>query len=504
MAELILGAVAFGVATPGVIIAFAECGKHIQKRIQTFNDAPAIVKELDKFGYELHQGKIKINLELAEWANSLDDIDQTIKDSIGAHINKLRAVVIEVEHCLSDMVDKNGQVRRFYFTFIGGRKAQRVVKVLKNWQNDFFNIIALIDMRNRVSRQDVSLPRSKYAPKHCTLLSSHPELFFGAAEVLRNREAQEISVLVERKQLFDANTISDIREIASILASRSLQNASGGGILKCLGYREQGNCAELVFEVPQCEDRPYLLSDAIISDRSKPYGGEYSLDSRYRIARQLCDTVIKVFSLGLVHKSIRTDTILLVIEEEKLDDKKHLDAPYFTSLGSPYLTTWTLLRKATGTTSGPGISGTIEDFYRHPKRQGIQPEQRYNFGHDIYSLGVCLLEIGLWEPFFISNNTTTLSALYKEVAVQQGFVKKIHADQIEQLTWPAIVPKVLLFLAQHVVPQRMGFAFSQLIVACLTCLEGGMGDPECFKKSRPEAATRFNDLISQSFTFTSA
>jgi hypothetical protein len=34
-------------------------------------------------------------------------------------------------------------------------------------------------------------------------------------------------------------------------------------------------------------------------------------------------------------------------------------------------------------------------------------------------------------------------------------------------------------------------------------LEGGMGDTDCFKKSQPEAAIRFNDFVSQSFAFAS-
>jgi hypothetical protein len=158
MAELILGAVAFGVATTGVIIAFAQCGEYIQEKVQTFKDASVIIKELGKFGHDLHQGQIKINLELAEWANSLEDVDQIIKDSIGDYITKLRTVLIEVEHCLSSMVDRNGQLRKFYFTLIGERKAQQIVKKLKSWQIDFFNVIQLIEMKRRVRPSDISLP----------------------------------------------------------------------------------------------------------------------------------------------------------------------------------------------------------------------------------------------------------------------------------------------------------------------------------------------------------
>lgn len=494
MAELILGAVAFGIGTPGVIIAFAQCGEYIQKKVHTFKDAPAIIQELGKFGRDLHQGQIKINLELAQWANSLQDVDQIIKDSIEDYIAKLRTVIIEVEHCLSGMVDKHGQLRRFYFTLVGERKAQQVVKNLKGWQIDFFNVIQLIEMRRRVLPSDVSLPWNKYRPKSCNRFSAHPDLLVGNAEIIRNSSATGISVLVEQKYIHDTNTLSDIREVATILASQSYSNASGGGILKCLGYREQDRRAELVFELPASAQKPVMLSDAILSDQGTPH---HSLDARYRLARQLCDTIFSVFTSGLVHKNIRTSTILLLHEDSS--------SPSTTTshLGFPYLTTWTLLRKASGLTSGPGASNLVEDFYRHPKRQGIQPEQRYNFGHDMYSLGVCLLEIGLWEPFLTSSSdgSVTISATYKETVSHLRLVEGRDMHRIDRLIWPAVVPKVLVHLAKTQIPQRMGNAYAELIIAFLTCLDGGMGDTECFRKSQPEAALRFNDFVSQSFAF---
>ena len=480
MAELILGAVAFGIATPGVIIAFAECGEYIQNKVQTFKDAPAVIKELGRFGRDLHQGQIKINLELAEWANSLEDVDPMIKASIGDYITKLRTVLIEVEHCLSSMVDKNGQLRRFYFTVVGERKAQHIVKSLKSWQVDFFNVIHLIELRRRVLPSDVSLSWNKYRPKSFSRLSARPDLLVGTAEIIRKNRATAISVLVEQKEIHDENTVSDIREVASILASRSYANASGGGILKCLGYRElnrRDQGFELVFELPTKAPKLRMLSEAIMSDQRDGSGVRHSLDSRYRLARQLCDIVFSVFTSGLVHKNIRTTTILLAVEDDD-DNNNNNKSPSTTTseLGNPYLTTWTLLRKATGLTSGPGASGTLEDFYRHPKRQGIQPEQRYNFGHDLYSLGVCLLEMALWEPFFTSDGSTVaISTLYRTAAVHLRLVEEQCAGDIEALTWPATVPKVLLHLARSEIPQRLGIAYAELVVACLTCLEGGWG-----------------------------
>jgi hypothetical protein len=42
----------------------------------------------------------------------------------------------------------------------------------------------------------------------------------------------------------------------------------------------------------------------------------------------------------------------------------------------------------------------VEDcIYQHPDRWGADTEYRFSMLHDIYSLGVVLLEIGLWKPF---------------------------------------------------------------------------------------------------------
>jgi hypothetical protein len=57
-----------------------------------------------------------------------------------------------------------------------------------------------------------------------------------------------------------------------------------------------------------------------------------------------------------------------------------------------------------GSTSGSDRAGSAEHdwhlkVYRHPELQAMTTD--YNFGHDIYALGVCLLEIGLWTALVL-------------------------------------------------------------------------------------------------------
>jgi hypothetical protein len=68
-----------------------------------------------------------------------------------------------------------------------------------------------------------------------------------------------------------------------------------------------------------------------------------------------------------------------------------------------YILDWTYVRETTGTTSQHGGDPTwLRAMYQHPDRQGqpgSYPEVAYEAKHDIYSLGVTLLEVFLWIPF---------------------------------------------------------------------------------------------------------
>jgi hypothetical protein len=60
---------------------------------------------------------------------------------------------------------------------------------------------------------------------------------------------------VERKQITHENISSDLKEIAAILASNPYKNRSGGGVLNCLGYREENSAIEIIFQLPEITRR---------------------------------------------------------------------------------------------------------------------------------------------------------------------------------------------------------------------------------------------------------
>ncbi|KAK3987133.1 hypothetical protein QBC44DRAFT_246691, partial [Cladorrhinum sp. PSN332] len=106
------------------------------------------------------------------------------------------------------------------------------------------------------------------------------------------------------------------------------------------------------------------------------------------------------------------------------------------------------------------------DIYRHPDHFQHKPkrDRRHTMGHDIYSLGVCLLEIGLWES--LVNGTVPSARLKKAIpGIDTGTEAWWTDEQIQT------VKEELIELAREELPRTMGVMYSQLVVACLTCLD---------------------------------
>lgn len=144
-----------------------------------------------------------------------------------------------------------------------------------------------------------------------------------------------------------------------------------------------------------------------------------------------------VHLFGFVHKNIRPETILLFPDDG--------------SIGSAFLVGFDSFRMASGKTLRRGEASWKRDLYQHPDRMGITPTEDYVMQHDIYSLGVCLLEIGLWETFvsYEDNN-------------QRSMLSGLHSFQLQEK---------LLYMARTELRGRMGTKYSGIVVTCLTCMD---------------------------------
>ena len=156
-----------------------------------------------------------------------------------------------------------------------------------------------------------------------------------------------------------------------------------------------------------------------------------------------------VHVFGFVHKNIRPETVLT------------LQDVHGTAL-STFLLGFENLRTEQGRTYLRGDDDWEKNLYRHPSRQGCMPEEEYCMQHDIYSLGVCLLEIGLWASFVTydesGENTRPSAAL--------GL-----SSEGTELHWPRSLKEHLVAVARLQLSRCMGPKYAEVVETCLTCLD---------------------------------
>ena len=138
------------------------------------------------------------------------------------------------------------------------------------------------------------------------------------------------------------------------------------------------------------------LRDLLLGDT-----GTVSLMHRLVIARSIARSVIFLHSAAFVHKNIQPETVLV------------------TASRASYLVGFERFRAAETQTYRQVEALWQKNIYRHPMRQGEAPEEAYTMQHDVYSLGVCLLEIGLWTSFVKYNADIAVPGIAEITAIPQ-------------------------------------------------------------------------------------
>lgn len=244
----------------------------------------------------------------------------------------------------------------------------------------------------------------------------------------------------------------DVRELARKL---SCVDPIAFGILQCRGVirnLDADNKRPCSFDfVLQILDK---LSDPKSLRSYLSLGTDHTLTDRLNLAKQLVKSVSYVHTLGFVHKNVRPET-LLAFQDNK------------STLGTMFLTGFQKIRMADGRTRRSGDSAWEKNLYHHPQRQGVNPEETYVMQHDIYSLGVCLLEIGIWESFVAYEDDTAAPTPTKSLNIALGDA---------EFSRPFLMKEHLVALAKHRLPRSMGERYEQIVVNCLTCLDADNAD----------------------------
>jgi hypothetical protein len=197
-------------------------------------------------------------------------------------------------------------------------------------------------------------------------------------------------VLVEYKKWRMTNdkdhkmeTENEIHRLARVLATAGTLHLS---TLEFRGFieQEQEKRYAFVFDYPRGAgiDQPITLNN-ILGNTSA--GSASLLPFRFNMAQILAESLGAFHSDGWVHKSVCSQSVVFFND--------HNSKPIYRK---PYLVNFEYARPATSVTTYASNEDPARRVYVHPDRQPGS-STKFNAEHELYSLGVVLLEIGLWK-----------------------------------------------------------------------------------------------------------
>jgi serine/threonine protein kinase len=205
---------------------------------------------------------------------------------------------------------------------------------------------------------------------------------------------KEVEVLVDYKHYEDPSIreklfgrMNEIVELChSLKASESIK------VLHCRGYfhDESIEAFGLVYDFPSGFSA-YTRGKRIKATTLHQilFDGARSqmplLINRFKLAKTLAGNVSELHKIGWVHKGISSSNVAFFYESQPT---------LLSALQKPYIIGFKHSRPQAAFTEGP-TSDDSEKDYEHPDYSRMN--QRYSLKYDYYSLGLVLLEIGLWR-----------------------------------------------------------------------------------------------------------
>ena len=214
-------------------------------------------------------------------------------------------------------------------------------------------------------------------------------------------------------------------------------------IPRCIGWRliPSTHSIAFMFQSPlPVESQPRSLLQLVKNNEGRP-----SLRDKFTLALTLARSISQLQMVQWVHESFRSENILflLPLSHPRPPHKQQLLTVPFHQ---PWIFGFDFSRPETYFSHGFVDVNIDRDIYRHPDRQG-HPTAVFNKWHDIYSLGVVLLEIGLWE-----------------LAVTQDHPNHRFIDMKDQNE----IKHRLIKVANNRLASGMGPNYTEIVVKCLT------------------------------------
>ncbi|KAM7216898.1 hypothetical protein V8F06_007767 [Rhypophila decipiens] len=353
------------------------------------------------------------------------------------------------------------------------------------------NIISLRQAIEQEQSQDVTaenMGRVDYDASQ--LLDAREErISYSTARAILREGSHQVQVIEAVHIPASAASFNSAIESVEQLA-RKLQHVDPDafGLLSCDGVLKRTelvrgeyrcNGLEIIYRAPSSTLAPPITLRRLLLDQPR-----VSLSAIVRLATQLVRSVSYIHACDFVHKNIRPESILIFPSNLRSGGEQ------IETIGNAFLLGLSQFRLVHDQTNLLGDIAWHRNLYRHPTRQGLCILEKYIMQHDIYALGVCLLEIGLWRTFVAYSSLGSNSAdLVEEEGESDkvrrwetmpapGFALELrrtltdkdfkYAHLAGRTAW---VKDDLVQMARRLLPHRMGDIYAGVVVDCLTCLD---------------------------------
>lgn len=476
--EAIVGVAGLAIGIPGLIDVLITGCNYLVDKVNDYKDVPSSLEEIKAMEVELVSSQLTAHLQSAKIVIKNPDVGEDLKTYLGARLSDIKDRLVKTDNLL-----ERYKKRSMTYVFLGGkREILRMVKDLRRLGQDVDAALNSIWRHKKMVPSRLFLSTSQFqiigrGDEKLGAPLAHSEIFLREGFLANCDHAKDILgagtfILEGMKYAYGEQDTAG--EAALVLASKLYKAELSHGIPRLVGYRHvpSRSCHELIFSIPSNCGSPRTLHDLLLY--KNPAVRPPSLTSRLNICHQLAKAVLFTNDLELVHKNIRPQNLLILSPEDDREDTEKIRS---LPLGTVFLINWESSRNAGDATTLVGSTDWQHGIYQHPQRQGLKASAEYVMGHDIYSLGVCMLEILLWRTFVDeSNGVTKISELYQERAIKLKLVQLSFLGNTQAMVKvPRNAQKVLVDIARTELPAATGDKMTDLVINCLTCLEDGFG-----------------------------
>lgn len=314
--------------------------------------------------------------------NAWDDIAQLVCSYVAQHLSqaartsKLDLLTSRAERFVRELRAQNdlfqGRVSRCVLNSGAIIDESALEETTSDSFADVFGLSDALRLRRMVKfgqTSGIDAPNSLYHPSSNAVPSFEEYKYYES-----NENADAIRIASER-----------MAALAVILGE---SRCGGFRSLRCLGWTQDCDNSRFIlqFEVPA----KYLTN---LSSKMSLYeciqtmkrSSRPTLGERFRMAYSLAKALEGWHAIDWVHQGISgRNTVIFTSDSGKLD------------YAGPYMQGFDFARPNVSPSNGRYVDDVEANVYRHPDRQGLC-RQGHKKVHDIYALGVVLLEIGLWQ-----------------------------------------------------------------------------------------------------------